>query len=59
MYGDDIFYFTDQNSAPGDCSCNELVGKSGYGRCEKEFVVGPVCYVNQPSTCTDLVDSFN
>ena len=31
----------------------------GYGRCEKDFGKGPVCYVDETSTCTDLVGSSN
>ena len=39
-----------------ECSCSSFVGKSGHGNCQKELQTGPMCYVNEPSTCTDLVD---
>ena len=43
----------------GDCSCSDAV-HSGFGpKCEKDLNkhgrTGPICYVNQPSTCTDKV----
>lgn len=50
---------TQKNDSVGDCSCNEYVSDLGYGRCEKDFKEGPVCYVNQLSTCKDLVSSSN
>merc|ERR1712018_563901 len=42
---------------PGGCSCSDYVTSSGYGNCKKKFKIGPICYVNEPSTCTDLVES--
>lgn len=45
-----------------DCSCHEYINANGYGQCKKgssyEHVKGKkVCYVNQPSNCTDLTYS--
>ena len=40
-----------------DCSCSDFVSSSGYGNCQKSYKHGPFCYVNQPSTCKDLVGS--
>ena len=42
------------NFLVADCSCKELDGKldkSGYCKFQ-------TCYVNQPSNCSDLVDSI-
>ena len=52
-----LSYFIASNAVPEDCSCNDHVGKNWYGRCRKVYKKGPVCYVNQPSTCKDLVHS--
>jgi len=44
---------------PG-CSCSDFVNKNGYGNCKKQdsdFGGLVSCYVNLPSTCTDLVQS--
>ena len=39
----------------GDCSCSHYVAGNGYGNCKKSFRKGgPICYVNEPSTCMDL-----
>ena len=45
-----------------DCSCHDYINANGYGQCKKgssyEHVKGKkVCYVNQPSNCTDLTYS--
>ena len=41
-----------------NCSCNEYVNADGYGNCQKTIGgKGLACYVNQPSTCQDLVNS--
>ena len=42
----------------GDCSCSDAVHSGSYvKKCEKSYAkngrTGPICYVNQPSTCTD------
>ena len=45
------------------CSCHEYINQNGYGQCKKkdfnqEHVKDlHVCYVNQPSNCTDLYSS--
>ena len=33
------------------------MSNTGFGRCEKDFSEGPICYVNQPSTCRDITKS--
>ena len=45
------------NIALGDCSCDEYVNAAGYGDCKKIYRHGLACYVSQPSTCKDLVNS--
>ena len=44
----------------GNCSCSEFVTKDGYGNCTKttknEPEKGPFCYVNNPTTCSDVID---
>ena len=40
-----------------DCSCSNYVTSSGYGNCKKVFKTGPICYVNEPSSCSDLKKS--
>ena len=44
----------------GDCSCSEFLTEDGYGNCKKptenEPEKGPFCYVNTPSTCSDVID---
>ena len=44
----------------GDCSCSEFLTDDGYGNCKKptknEPEKGPFCYVNIPSTCSDVID---
>ena len=43
------------------CTCKDLINIGGFGNCKgsKDWNRGNkfTCYVNQPSTCTDLVDS--
>ena len=44
------------------CSCHDLISENGFGSCQKKssndhFKGSPVCYVNQPSNCTDLYTS--
>ena len=44
----------------GTCTCKNLVNKDGIGNCEgtKSVAFGKVaCYVNQPSSCSDLKNS--
>ena len=42
-----------------DCSCSDFVTKDGYGNCTKttknEPEKGPFCYVNIPTTCSDVI----
>ena len=44
-----------------DCSCSDFVTKDGYGNCTKttknEPEKGPFCYVNIPTTCSDVIDA--
>ena len=37
------------------CTCSNFVSKSGYGRCQKSYLNGPLCYVKEPTTCEDVV----
>ena len=44
------------------CSCHDMVNSHGFGRCEKKLINEHfdnqhVCYVNQPSNCSDLYTS--
>ena len=39
------------------CSCSGFTDANGYGSCQKIMGKGPICYVNKPSICKDLVDS--
>ena len=40
------------------CSCKRLLDSSlGYGNCQKMVGGLPMCYVTQPSSCSDLVNS--
>ena len=40
------------------CSCSSYVDPDyGWGNCQKSYGKGPICYVNEPSTCTDIVDA--
>ena len=43
------------------CTCKDLISKWGYGNCQGTLDSSrgnvAVCYVNQPSSCGDLVDS--
>lgn len=41
----------------GGCNCKDFINPNGYGNCNKEYKRGPLCYVNQPSSCTDLMKS--
>ena len=41
----------------GGCTCSDFVNKNGYGLCRKDYKDGPICYVNLPSQCKDLVNS--
>lgn len=37
-----------------ECSCSEFMNENGFGRCIRLSGGKPVCYVNEPSNCTDL-----
>ena len=41
----------------GDCTCKRLANENGYGNCNKMYKRKPICYVNQPTSCTDLIKS--
>ena len=46
------------------CSCKNFVNANGYGNCQKVVPRGPlkgrpICYVVQPSGCSDLRGSKN
>ena len=34
------------------CTCSSLVNGI-FGNCKKNYLGGPICYVNHPSNCTD------
>ena len=57
----DVISIHNTHNNPGDCSCNTFVDENGFGNCEKVKVEGdkrgPICYVNKPSTCKDLVNA--
>ena len=41
-----------------ECSCSNFVEDIyGYGNCSLSYEKGPICYVNEPSNCTDLAFS--
>ena len=40
----------------GTCSCSDFVTPSGYGKCQKTYQNKPICYVNEPTTCADVVE---
>merc|ERR1712012_555812 len=37
---------------PFGCSCSDYISSSGFGNCKKVYEIGPICYVNEPSTCS-------
>ena len=42
----------------GNCKCTNYVSNNGYGNCSKDYGdKGPLCYVEEPSTCPDVVNS--
>ena len=54
----DLYFFIVQ----GSCSCKDLVSNDGRGNCKgtkvaRQGKVRVICYVNQPSYCSDLEDS--
>ena len=38
-----------------DCGCNSFVDEEGHGNCEKKYNNQFGCYINEPSSCTDLI----
>jgi len=57
FFEDNVIPLIENENEIGSCSCNEFVSSKGYGRCEKDFQDGPICYVNQPSICKDATNS--
>ena len=39
---------------PAGCSCSGYISSSGFGNCKKVYKIGTICYVKEPSTCSDL-----
>jgi hypothetical protein len=51
----DGFDSTDDCCYKVECSCSNYVDSGNYGRCKKGYKGrGPICYVNEPSGCTDV-----
>ena len=52
-------YTTKKTSVPADatCTCNNGVDGNGYGKCEKTYQDKQVCYVNEPSSCSDVQEA--
>merc|ERR1711892_179229 len=50
---------TKQSTAPAEatCTCSNGVDENGYGKCEKSYKEKELCYVNDPSSCSDLKES--
>ena len=40
-----------------DCSCSDYITENGFGRCQKIKGISPMCFVNEPSSCSDLVST--
>ena len=38
-----------------NCTCSNFINENGYGNCQKLNRGLPLCYVNEPSDCTDLI----
>ena len=38
-----------------DCACNSFKDPQGHGNCEMEYLGLIGCYVDPPSSCTDLI----
>ena len=41
----------------GGCNCKDFVNENGYGNCNQKYKNKPICYVNQPTSCSDLIIS--
>ena len=50
------FHVSFDSGTASECSCSEEVGARGYGNCHQSYN-GPICYVNEPTTCTDVVNA--
>ena len=35
----------------------DYVTESGYGNCQKNYLNGPICYVNEPTNCSDVINA--
>ena len=42
-----------------DCTCKDLINPSGYGNCASTGFSSKFCYVNQPTSCSDALDSLD
>ena len=31
----------------------DYISHNGFGNCRREYIHGPVCYVKEPTTCSD------
>jgi len=51
---------TPSSQIDGECSCSSFINGAGYGQCRKadaDFEGSPSCYVNMPTSCTDIIRS--
>merc|ERR1711978_453651 len=51
---------TPSSESAGGCECKNLINENGLGNCQKEYEFFGnqlICYVQLPSTCTDLQQS--
>ena len=42
-----------------DCTCKDLMNPFGYGNCASTGFSSEFCYVNQPTSCSDALDSLD
>ena len=42
-----------------DCTCKDLINPFGYGNCASTGFSSKFCYVNQPTSCSDALDSLD
>jgi hypothetical protein len=48
-------YIVGVQSSSGDCTCSGFVHEeNGYGMCKRNYKGRPICYVNEPSSCSDV-----
>ena len=38
-----------------DCRCSDFIDTNGFGKCKKTWKKGPICFVKEPSKCTDQI----